>query len=158
MIGQSASQRAGQSTLAAGTVFESTVDTFSRIRSDINKRKSQLYFLVLRKQLLYSFVKCCLPIAYKTYVHVLACVLYTMYVRRRVSPLRDTGSSQIILCVFFGANKIKGTLILSYINITCEWHICSVVTVCECKIELFFFYYYLFRRSCTTQAVFTTSH
>ena len=60
--------------------------------------------------------------------------------------------------VFFGANKIKGTLILSYINITCEWHICSVVTVCECKIELFFFYYYLFRRSCTTQAVFTTSH
>ena len=35
MIGQSASQGGGQSTLAAGTVFESTADTFLRIQSDI---------------------------------------------------------------------------------------------------------------------------
>jgi len=35
VIGQSASQGGGQSTLAAGTVFESTADTFLRIRSDI---------------------------------------------------------------------------------------------------------------------------
>jgi len=35
MIGQSASQAGGQSTLAARTVFESTADTFLRIQSDI---------------------------------------------------------------------------------------------------------------------------
>jgi len=36
VIGQSASQGGGQSTLAAGTVFESPADTFLRIQSDIH--------------------------------------------------------------------------------------------------------------------------
>ena len=35
MIGQSGSQGGGQSTMAAGTIFESTADTFLRIQSDI---------------------------------------------------------------------------------------------------------------------------
>jgi len=40
VIGQPASQWGGQSTLAAGTVFESTVDTFLRIQSDIEVMSS----------------------------------------------------------------------------------------------------------------------
>jgi len=40
VIGQSASQGGGQSTLAAGTVFESTADTFLRIQSDIHHLKN----------------------------------------------------------------------------------------------------------------------
>ena len=68
VIGQSASQGGDQSTLAAGTVFESTADTFLRIQSDIYQIK-QTRQNIVKFQSILNLVKKKNPLQFRDLSH-----------------------------------------------------------------------------------------